>query len=115
MYALAEYPEIFGGAACLSTHWPGGNPNRSNPITEQFMLYLKNDFPKPGEHKIYFDYGDATLDAYYPPFQAIADEIMMAKGFDASNWMTIFDEGAAHNEIAWNKRLHKPLLFLLGN
>ena len=23
MYALVEYPEVFEGAACLSTHWPG--------------------------------------------------------------------------------------------
>lgn len=23
MYALCEYPEVFGGAACLSAHWPG--------------------------------------------------------------------------------------------
>ena len=23
-YAISEYPEIFGGAACLSTHWPLG-------------------------------------------------------------------------------------------
>jgi len=22
MYAICEYPEVFGGAACLSTHWP---------------------------------------------------------------------------------------------
>jgi len=22
-YAICEYPEIFGGAACLSTHWVG--------------------------------------------------------------------------------------------
>ena len=23
LYALTEYPEVFGGAACLSTHWIG--------------------------------------------------------------------------------------------
>lgn len=23
LYALCEYPEVFGGAACLSTHWTG--------------------------------------------------------------------------------------------
>ena len=22
LYAICEYPDIFGGAACLSTHWP---------------------------------------------------------------------------------------------
>ena len=21
-YAISEYPNVFGGAACLSTHWP---------------------------------------------------------------------------------------------
>ena len=29
MYALCEYPDFFDGAACLSTHWPGGRSNEN--------------------------------------------------------------------------------------
>ena len=28
MYAVCEYPNIFGGAACISTHWPGAQPRK---------------------------------------------------------------------------------------
>ena len=28
MYAICEYPKVFGGAACMSTHWPGTIFNR---------------------------------------------------------------------------------------
>ena len=24
LYALEQYPHVFGGAGCLSTHWPAG-------------------------------------------------------------------------------------------
>ena len=30
IYALARYPGIFGGAGCLSTHWPGVMPHENN-------------------------------------------------------------------------------------
>ena len=113
-YALAEYPEIFGSAACVSTHWVGGSASQSNPITAQFMTYLRDDFPAPGEHRIYFDYGDQTLDQYYPPFQKQVDSIMRDKGYNETNWSTVFDPGADHSENAWRARLEKPLLFLFG-
>ncbi|MDM7860496.1 alpha/beta hydrolase-fold protein [Alteromonas sp. ASW11-36] len=85
MYALAEYPNVFGAAACVSTHWVGGSTSQENPITAEFMHYLKNDFPAPGEHRIYFDYGDQTLDAIYPPLQAQVDKIMTARGYEQTN------------------------------
>lgn len=37
-YALCEYPKIFGGAICLSTHWPGLFPGSINPkLPEAFF------------------------------------------------------------------------------
>ena len=36
MYAVCEYPAVFGGAACLSTHWPGIFTAENNPIPEAF-------------------------------------------------------------------------------
>ncbi|RPJ66818.1 alpha/beta hydrolase [Alteromonas sediminis] len=115
LYALGEYPDVFGGAACMSTHWPGSSRPEWTVITDEFMRYLKNTVPAPGNHKLYFDYGDQTLDAVYPPMQQYADRIMQDKGYDQSNWLTVFDKGAAHTEKAWRARLHQPLLFLFGN
>jgi enterochelin esterase-like enzyme len=114
MYAICEYPKIFGGAACLSTHWIGIFTAENNPIPAAFMKYLRKKLPSPKNHKIYFDYGTATLDALYPPFQKQADEIMAEKGFTPTNWLTKEFVGEAHTEKAWQQRLHIPLLFLLG-
>ncbi len=113
MYAICEYPKVFGGAACLSTHWPGTFSAEGNPIPGAFMNYLKGHLPSPKSHKIYFDYGTATLDALYKPFQLQADEIMRQKGFDSKHWMTREFEGADHSEKAWHARLNIPMIFLL--
>lgn len=113
MYAICEYPEIFGGAACLSTHWPGIFTIENNPVPEAFVTYLKTYLPDPKNHKLYFDYGDQTLDALYAPLQKKVDEVMKAKGFTESNWITKFYPGQDHSEKSWNSRLNIPLEFLL--
>jgi enterochelin esterase-like enzyme len=113
MYAICEYPKVFGGAACLSTHWPGIFAVENNPIPNAFFEYLKKHLPNPKNHKIYFDYGTATLDAMYEPFQLKVDDIMKAKGFSSQNWSTQKFEGEEHSEKSWNKRLHIPIEFLL--
>jgi len=70
--------------------------------------------PSPKNHKIYFDYGTATLDALYVTLQPQVDEIMKSKGFTAENWITQKFEGEDHSEKSWNKRLSIPMQFLLG-
>lgn len=114
MYAICEYPNVFGGAACLSTHWPGIFSVENNPIPESIYDYLKTNLPNPKNHRIYFDYGTATLDAMYEPLQLKVDEIMKEKGYNSLNWSTNKFEGEDHSEKAWQKRLHIPLEFLLG-
>jgi enterochelin esterase-like enzyme len=112
IYAISEYPDVFGGAACLSTHWPGIFSLHDNPIPEAFYAYLDEHLPNPKTHKIYFDFGTETLDAMYAPLQAKVDTIMRDKGYSAANWKTMRFEGAAHTESAWQNRLHIPLQFL---
>ena len=113
IYAICEYPNVFGGAACLSTHWPGTFSKENNPLPEAFLSYLKTNLPEPESHRIYFDYGDQTLDALYPPLQKEVDEVMKAKGFTEKNWITRSFPGENHSEQAWSKRLNIPLEFLL--
>ncbi len=111
LYALCEYPKIFGKALCMSTHWPGIWTLENNPIPDAFMQYLKANLPAPKSHTIYFDYGDQTLDSLYPTVQQKVDAIMKEKGFNEKNWLTIYDKGADHSENAWAKRLPTALKF----
>jgi len=114
LYAICEYPKIFGGAACLSTHWVGTFTLDNNPVPTSFLSYLKRNLPSPKNHKIYFDCGDQTLDAMYPAIQKQVDDVMKSKGFKKGSWVTEYFPGEDHSENAWNKRLHIPLQFLLG-
>jgi len=114
LYAICEYPEVFGGAACLSTHWPGIFTMENNPVPEAFVQYLQHHLPNPKTHKIYFDHGDQTLDAMYPPLQKRVDKVMKRKGFTKQNWKTLSFPGEDHSEKAWKKRFEIPLIFLLG-
>jgi hypothetical protein len=105
-YAVCEFPHIFAGAGCLSTHWPIGE----TPLIEGLGALL----PPPGLHKLYFDYGTTGIDAGYEPYQLKMDAILRSKGYTSDvDWMTLKFDGAAHNEAAWQKRVHIPLEFLL--
>lgn len=114
LYAICEYPKVFGGAACLSTHWVGTFTLENNPIPNTFIIYLNKNLPNKRRHKIYFDCGDQTLDALYPEIQKRVNNIMQRKGYSNKNWMTKYFPGDDHSEKSWNKRLHVPLAFLLG-
>lgn len=113
LYAISEYPQVFGGAACLSTHWPGIFPDKDNPVPAAFFRYMQHHLPKAGQHKLYFDYGDQTLDALYPPLQRQADQIMQQLKYPPALWQSRFFPGEDHSEQAWAKRLDIPLQFLL--
>jgi enterochelin esterase-like enzyme len=119
LYAICAYPDVFGGAACLSTHWPLNIPGMEDPdihfdIPSTFHRYLAGHLPEPAHHKIYFDYGTETLDTLYKPYQARTDSLMIEKGYTTSNWKTEEFPGEEHTEVSWARRLHIPLTFLLG-
>lgn len=114
LYAICEYPNIFGGAACLSTHWPGIFTMENNPIPESFFAYINKTIPDPASHRIYFDCGTETLDALYPPLQKKADSIFMTKGYRKKNFMSQIFTGTDHSEKSWKSRMYIPLIFLMG-
>ena len=114
-YALCEYPQVFAGAMCVSTHWPGAQTNRSPAIPQAINDYLRDKLPRPGKHRIYFDYGTATLDSLYKPHQLRVDETMRARGYrPGKDWITREFPGEEHSEKSWQKRFHIPAEFLLG-
>ncbi|QRN84018.1 alpha/beta hydrolase [Chloroflexota bacterium] len=106
LYALETYPLVFGGAACISTHWLAG----MSPLVDS----LGENLPTPGKHRFYFDYGTLTLDEGYEPYQQRMDEHLENAGYSrGKDWLTYKFEGAAHDEYSWKKRLYIPLEFLL--
>jgi predicted alpha/beta superfamily hydrolase len=113
MYAICEYPNVFGGAICMSAHWPGIFEMENNPIPAAFLQYLNEKLPSAQNHKLYFDCGDQTLDALYPPLQNKVDELMRKKGYTQKSWMTKYFTNQDHSEVAWSGRVHIPLQFML--
>jgi len=107
-YAMSQYPDVFGGAGCVSTHWPAGD----GIALDDFAAHL----PEPAAHKYWFDFGTATLDSSYEPYQRRADEILRKAGYvEGQNWITKKFDGAEHSEKAWRLRVDQPLAFLIGH
>ncbi len=106
-YAICEYPEVFGGAGCVSIHWPLGD----GVIIDWFARHL----PKPDVHRLYFDFGTETLDAAYEPYQRRVDDVMRTAGYrEGRDWLTGKFHGAIHSERSWRERVDIPLSFLLA-
>ena len=118
LYAICMYPDIFGGAGCISTHWPMLNPVSEEEVLLRevpgaFLSILPSMLPDPATHKIYFDHGTLSLDSLYGPYQKQMDAIMASKGYGPAHWVTHVFEGTGHSEVDWGKRLSIPLEFLL--
>jgi predicted alpha/beta superfamily hydrolase len=54
MYALCEYPSVFYGAACISTHWTVLYRATENSIPFAILDYMNKHLPSPDDHKFYF-------------------------------------------------------------
>lgn len=113
VYAFNEYPQVFGGAAGLSTHWVGSwQPNAALPLAA--FNHLAAQLRPPEGRRLYMDHGTTELDAIYAPYQAFVDEIVRDRGYGAADYLSRVFEGTGHNERAWAARLEVPLLFLMG-
>jgi len=113
MYAVCEYPEVFGAAACISTHWPGSILLDDDRIPNAFMQYLTVKIPSPKNHRFYFDYGTENLDSKYKRHQQKVNELFVQKGYSVSNYLSLEFKGADHKEVDWKKRFATPIRFLM--
>lgn len=112
LYAICEYPDVFGEAACISTHWPLLADNSHPGPSEAFKKYLYEKLPPFQTHRIYFDYGTESMDKYYEVHQKTVDNIMKSKNYNAKTWISKKYQGAAHIEKSWQQRFDQVLLFL---
>lgn len=113
IYAFCEYPEIFGNAVCMSTHWVG-NPKLAHIFAPAMQSYLGQNLPDSRVHKIYLDHGTETLDSYYGPWEEEMIRTLNRHGYASrDNLKTHIAPGDAHEERAWASRVHLPLIFVL--
>jgi enterochelin esterase-like enzyme len=111
LYAISEYPEVFSGAACLSTHWIGGfTANATVPLA--LFRYFESHLPDPASHRIYIDRGTEGLDALYATPLVFFDQMMKDRGYQEQNYASRVFAGASHIESDWKQRLDQPLRFL---
>lgn len=122
LYAVDEYPRVFGAAGIMSPHWPlllkpqgqSISQDEFEAVVSAFESYLAADLPDPASHRLYFDHGDQTLDALYAPYQARVDKLVGRRGFvKGVNWLSLSFPGQNHSEVSWSSRLDTPLEFLL--
>lgn len=122
LYAIDEYPRVFGSAGMLSTHWPlfmkpdgeSVGDAEYEVVSSSFERYLAAALPDPRTHKLYFDHGSETLDAVYKRYQDRVDAVVKRRGYrQGVNWLTRNFPGQKHNEISWASRVDIPLRFLL--
>ena len=122
LYAIDEYPLVFGGAGMMSTHWPLVINPDGKPVSDEdyeivsttFERYLAPALPDPRTHRLYFDHGSETLDPIYKRYQDRVDGVVSKRGYvQGRNWLTRNFPGQKHNEISWASRVDIPLQFLL--
>lgn len=115
LYAMCEYPYVFGGAACLSTHWIGNFDYNSTIFPTAVLAYMADRLPSPDTHKLYLDHGTEGLDSAYPQWNRKALETAAAKDYsqESGSLLSYIAEGADHNERSWSERVNIPLQFML--
>ena len=111
IYGMSEYPHIFGSAGCLSTHWSGAI-TRNDDFPGAMRQYLIESLPRTGEHRLYMDCGDQTIDAVYIPYFHAMNALADSLGYNNDRLMTPFFSGHAHEERAWASRVAEPLKFI---
>lgn len=119
LYAIARYPDVFGSAACVSTHWPLAAPDQVGPMQATILgawdRFLRDDLGPPQGRRIWFDHGDQTLDSFYGPWQVEIDRRMVANGWQPQrDFETKTYVGAGHEENAWAERLPEIFAWLLA-
>lgn len=117
-YTVALLPERFGGAACLSTHWPLSLQKNilglSLPYRSWLAERLSKTAPERALHSLYMDHGDQTLDAFYPLHQNAFDSAMRRKNlpngfrFDSKAF-----PGTAHTERDWSQRCLDAMIWVM--
>lgn len=121
-YAFLRRPDIYGRAACVSSHWPAIDPREVGQtapdgdaaLARQWGDWFAAGLGRPDGRRLWLDHGTATLDAFYAPYQAEVDARIGAAGWRrGTDWESKVYPGAEHEENAWAARLPEIFEWLL--
>lgn len=109
-YAMAARPDVYGQAACVSSHWPAIGPDTVKGFNPETLAIWTGFFDKilgaPAGRRIWMDHGTGTLDAFYAPYQEPIDAEFIKLGWQrGSDFESKVYPGAEHEENAWAARL----------
>ncbi len=120
-YAFISRPDIYGRAACVSSHWPAVDPTKlaASGDPELIVLWDRWFAERLGQAKgrrLWLDHGTATLDAFYAPYQQAVDARLTGSPWKRGrDWQSKVYTGAEHEENAWARRLPEIFNWLLRN
>jgi enterochelin esterase-like enzyme len=118
---IIEYPDIFGFAGCLSTHWVGIKPGEylllpfrkkidgDKDTIDAIKKYVVANLLKIKDHRIYFDHGTVGLDYLYRNPQNDINQIFTENGMAFES--KVF-EGHDHDPNDFGKRFTPSLNYL---
>lgn len=109
-YAMAARPDVYGQAACVSSHWPAIGPDTVKGFNPETLAIWTGFFDKtlgaPAGRRIWMDHGTGTLDAFYAPYQEPIDAEFIKLGWQrGTDFESKVYPGAEHEENAWAARL----------
>jgi predicted alpha/beta superfamily hydrolase len=113
LYALCRFPEVFGGAASLSTPWHIGKSS--------LLPFFETNLPDPANHRIYMDLGGKEVanpqqDQRLQALQSIFNQYAREAGYQENdNFLSLFFPNHQHNEQFWSSRVDIPIKFLLAS
>jgi enterochelin esterase-like enzyme len=119
-YAFLERPEVYGRAACVSSHWPAIDPQAvgaTDPaLAALWDKWFADHLGAPDGRRLWLDHGTETLDRFYARYQQVIDARLASSGWRKGiDWESRVYPGAAHEENAWAARLSEIFAWLLAD
>ncbi len=115
LYAICEYPDVFGGVICMSSHLSFAYldvAEDSDTLAEGFLRYVKEHLPYRDSSRIYMDYGEEGYDAAYAPYQKRMDDLFRKEGWEDPHYISRVFPGHDHRESDWAKRLPDAIMLV---
>ncbi len=117
LYALTQYPQVFGSAGSLSDRTPLFAPtsDEGSAAAEQATRrYLQHAMPRAGAHRLYLDYGDIARDPAGRALHDIVPEAARARGYvEGVDLVSTARNGAVDNARQRIDRTDAALTLLL--
>lgn len=119
LYAIGEYPDVFGSAAALSNPLMLGVYDDLDTETDVPMISEAwgrwvdgTKLRAGGANLIYSDTGTVGMDGDFAPYLDGFDDMMAERGWSGTDYQSRRYLGAEHDELFWHQRVDVPLAFI---